>query len=438
MLTALQLREKAAGIFAEADAILSAVKDGEDPTDEQRAEYDAKMVEHKACSADAKRMEAHEEQKRHLAESSEAPPTRPIVTGGEELERTKPWANLGEQLLAVRDAGTASYRGAIDPRLQVQERVATGLGKDTDADGGFLVGETITPEIVKRTYDSSELASRVKKTTLGQGVGILKTKVIDETSRVDGSRHGGVLAYWEGEGDAVTASQPKFRMMKWEPYKLTALYYATEELLQDSTALTTEAGDAFVEELGFKLQAAIYEGDGTGKPTGMRESGAWIAVDKAQGQTAKTILWENIQQMWMRLWPKGRPNSILVCNNDCSEQLMGMYKTVGTGGVPVYLPPGGASDEPYARLMGRPVIVIEQCETLGTEGDIALIDPTQYKLVDKGAAAMASSAHVKFIEGEMAFRWTQRIDGKSMWDSALTPFKGTVTTSPFVGVAVRA
>jgi hypothetical protein len=44
----------------------------------------------------------------------------------------------------------------------------------------------------------------------------------------------------------------------------------------------------------------------------------------------------------------------------------------------------------------------------------------------------ASSMHVRFLNDEMAFRITFRVDGHALWNSALTPFKGTNTLSPFV------
>jgi hypothetical protein len=47
------------------------------------------------------------------------------------------------------------------------------------------------------------------------------------------------------------------------------------------------------------------------------------------------------------------------------------------------------------------------------------------------------SDHVRFIYGERTFRWTQRINGKTPWRSAVTPFKGSATVSPFVALAAR-
>ena len=42
------------------------------------------------------------------------------------------------------------------------------------------------------------------------------------------------------------------------------------------------------------------------------------------------------------------------------------------------MPPGGLSGQPYGTLLGRPVIPIEQCSTLGTVGDIILADLKQF------------------------------------------------------------
>jgi hypothetical protein len=46
--------------------------------------------------------------------------------------------------------------------------------------------------------------------------------------------------------------------------------------------------------------------------------------------------------------------------------------------------------------------------------------------------------HVKFEEGETAFRFTYRTNGQPLWESALTPKNGTNTVAPFVVLAERA
>ena len=88
-------------------------------------------------------------------------------------------------------------------------------------------------------------------------------------------------------------------------------------------------------------------------------------------------------------------------------------------------------------VFGRPIEVIEHAATLGTVGDIALLDLNQYALVRKGGIARASSIHLVFDQDETAFRWVMRVEGGSLWVAALTPYQGSDTQSPFITLATR-
>ncbi len=90
-----------------------------------------------------------------------------------------------------------------------------------------------------------------------------------------------------------------------------------------------------------------------------------------------------------------------------------------------------------ASLLGRPVVPVEYCATLGTVGDIIFADFSQYAAIEKGGIQTAVSMHVQFTTAEMAYRFLYRFDGMPTWDSALTPYKGTNTLSPFVALATR-
>jgi len=119
-----------------------------------------------------------------------------------------------------------------------------------------------------------------------------------------------------------------------------------------------------------------------------------------------------------------------------------MSIAVGTGGVPVYMPAGGAAAAPYGTLFGRPVIPIEQCPVLGDAGDIMLADFSQYKAIDKGGLQGDVSIHVRFIYDESVFRFVYRFDGQPVLASDITPFTAGATTatdtlSHFVRVAAR-
>lgn len=121
----------------------------------------------------------------------------------------------------------------------------------------------------------------------------------------------------------------------------------------------------------------------------------------------------------------------------CLPQLFSLYLGVGTGGTAVYMPASGAAGRPYSTLMGRPVVVVEQCKALGELGDILLCDFSNYVAIDKGAMRTDYSMHVQFIYGEGVFRATYRFDGQPVLASAITPANGTDTLSHFVALQAR-
>jgi len=340
--------------------------------------------------------------------------------------------NLGEMAQAVMKAHTPG--GEVDARLV---RAATGMGEVIDSEGGFLVQTEENASLLTSVNKTALVAPRCTRFTLGANVNGIKFPALDESSRVDGSRGGGVLAYWADEAETVTATKPKFRQIKMDLLKLMALAYVTDELLADARALGQYLEIFFGAEIAFQLDNGIINGTGSGQPLGILNSPATIAVDAEGGQTADTVVWENIKSMWTRLYPMGRSRAAWFINQEIETQLWAMYQTAGDNAVPVYLPAGGASGSPYSTLMGRPVIPAEQCAALGDKGDIILADMSQYALIDKGGIQSDSSIHVRFAYGEKAFRFTYRCNGQPTWNGPLTPYKGSNTVSPFITLAAR-
>lgn len=356
--------------------------------------------------------------------STEKPEVKPTPAKDNE----KRFSSFGEQLMAAYRA--AMPGGKVDERLST--RAASGLNETTPSDGGFLVQQDFVTELLKRTYETGILASKVKKIPISTNANGMKINAIDEDSRANGSRWGGVQTYWEGEADEITASKPKFRQMELSLKKLTGLCYATDELLQDAAALEAVIRQAFAEEFGFKIDDAILSGSGEGEPLGILNSGAIVTVAKEASQT-DTITVENLIKMWNRLWSRSRANAVWYINQELEPYLY----TLKIGDKPVYIPAGGLSEKPFGTLFGRPVVPIEQCSAAGEVGDIILADIGQYLLIDKGGIKSASSIHVRFLYDENVFRFIYRVDGKPIWTKPLTPYKGSATVSPFVTLAKR-
>ncbi len=343
------------------------------------------------------------------------------------------YRSFGEQLQGVFQHFMS--KGSDTDRRLV--RAPTGAGEVDPTGGGFLVQVDFAAAIFMLAHDMGEILSRVNKLPISANANGIKIPGVDETSRATGSRWGGVASSWVGEGTAVTASKPKFRIVEFDLKKLMSVMYTTDEMLQDSTALTSIASQAFSEEVMFMTEDAIYEGLGAGMPLGFMKSPCLITIPKQTGQAAATIVKENIDNMWARCWARSIKNAVWYINQDCMPQLMAMNQSVGTGGQLVYLGPGGLSATPYSTLYGREVVWTEYSSTLGTPGDIVLADLSQYMLVDKNGVQAATSMHVAFLTDEMVFRITYRVDGKPMWSVPLTPFKGTNTKSPFIALAQR-
>ena len=356
--------------------------------------------------------------------STEKPEVKPTPAKDNE----KRFSSFGEQLMAAYRA--AMPGGKVDERLST--RAASGLNETTPSDGGFLVQQDFVTELLKRTYETGILASKAKKIPISTNANGMKINAIDEDSRANGSRWGGVQTYWEGEADELTASKPKFRQMELSLKKLTGLCYATDELLQDAAALEAVIRQAFAEEFGFKIDDAILSGSGEGEPLGILNSGAIVTVAKEASQT-DIITVENLIKMWNRLWSRSRANAVWYINQELEPYLY----TLKIGDKPVYIPAGGLSEKPYGTLFGRPVVPIEQCSAAGEVGDIILADIGQYLLIDKGGVKSASSIHVRFLYDENVFRFIYRVDGKPIWTKPLTPYKGSATVSPFVTLAKR-
>lgn len=334
----------------------------------------------------------------------------------------QPFASDGEFFQAVKNA--ALYPNRTDARLLSRSVKASGMSEGTPADGGYLVQSQTAAGIEERMYKTGEILSRIQNLPIGPNSNGMIFNAVDETSRATGSRWGGVRGYWLAEAGTKASSKPKFRQVELKLKKVAALCYATDELLQDATALAGWINRVVPEELKFQVEDAIFEGDGVGKPYGIMSSTALVTVTR---DTGSTIVAADILNMWGRRWA-GVNDYVWLVNQDAALKLPQM--TIGQ--MPVYLPPGGLNNSGYGMLLGRPVIETEYNATLNTTGDIMLLSPSQYLSISKGGIQSASSIHVQFLTDETVFRFVYRFDGAPLWHSALTPFKGSNTQSPYV------
>src|SRR5262245_6300803 len=343
--------------------------------------------------------------------------------------------NFGEFALAVKDACQPGKRP--DDRLAIVAKAAAGMGEAFGSDGGFLVPQEFTRKILERIYAPSNLLGMTDAYTIaGNTIAFPKNA---ETSRANGSRWGGVRAYWREEGDQATASKPTFGRLQLNLHKLFVMIHTSDELLADTQGLALEQYLLRVasEETNFVVGDSIINGTGVGQPQGILGAACTITVNKEAGQAAATLVSQNLVNMWARLWAPCRANAVWLINQDVESQLHTMTVGSGSAATPAYLPPGGLSAKPYATLLGRPVMPVEWCATLGTVGDVILADLRHYVTISRGMIDAQMSIHLRFDFDESTFRFIFRVDGQPWWSAPLTPYKGTNTQSCFVVLQTR-
>lgn len=347
-------------------------------------------------------------------------------------EVKKRFSNLGEQLMTIRNA--ARPGGVVDERLLQVNNDVKGSQSKVDEDGGYAIQEDFAKNILESAVTTGQILSRVTTYTISSNANSMRYMTADESDLGNGTVYGGVQMHWAVEGGTVPSSKPQFRETKIDLEKMMGFAYATEELLQDAAFMNSYYGRAFTLASERLLEGAIIDGDGSGKPLGILNSEATIAVPAASGQEAGTITTDNILSMWQRGLYRNRSSMIWLAHPDCELQ----FQKLTLGDTPIWMPEGGLADAPYQRILGRPVIYDDNCAAIGSKGDVMLVDLSRYILVKKGTARQDWSMHVEFLTDQMCFRMVLRVNGAPDTTKKITLKNTTLERSPFVTLAARA
>ncbi|MCC6483341.1 MAG: phage major capsid protein [Armatimonadetes bacterium] len=400
----------------------------------QKAAEDAQAAQRKAIDEAVARALA---EKAPAVENDNAKGAHPRIEvkdpkDSEDYRKKGDYKSFGHFLTDVRQMATGRQSDAMKRWREATEKGGLGLNEGSAADGGALVPTDFLAELLMIQSREAQLFARTTQIPVTGGAVYIPR--VNETSRANGSRYGGVSVTWLGEGATIPSTRPAFANVRLEPKKLAAICYVTEELLDDSPlAVETIVNTIVGKELAYTIDEAILNGTGAGQPLGIMNSAAKVATTRKSGGHVK---YEDIVAMYSRLHAASRANAAWFINQAVMADLLAMpFDSGSTVPIPVWIPPGGAADSPYGRLLGLPVIEIEQCAALGTTGDIVLADLSQYLTATKGGVRADASMHVQFVTDQLAYRFVQRVDGQPWWASVLTPAKGSATQAPFVVIA---
>jgi HK97 family phage major capsid protein len=140
---------------------------------------------------------------------------------------------------------------SLDPRLK-------GLSEGTPADGGYLVPQH---------FYNSLVVERDELNVMRQNVTIIpmRTNVLTIPKHDTGPE-----VYWTGEGVTKTTSSMDFTQPTITAYKMAAILYMTDELMEDAAFnLTDFVVSRFAQKIADMEEKVIINGAGTTQPTGI-------------------------------------------------------------------------------------------------------------------------------------------------------------------------
>lgn len=419
-----ELQARKAAVVRDARALTDAAATaGRDLTADESTQFDAFKSQIDGLNASIERETALAAEEAQLG--VDVPDGVVVVTENRDQDAKRGFRSFGEFAQSVRASSIPGNR--IDQRLAA---APTTYGNEaTGADGGYAVPPEFSREIFRLSLAEDSLIP------MTDNVNVTGNSMVFPKDETTPWGTDGIRAYWQQEAAAATATKPKLGTTTLRLHKLMALVPLTDELMADTSALDSYLPQKVGDSIRWKANEAILFGTGAGQPLGVKNSGAIVSVAKESSQSAAGVSIANIANMIARLPAGSFSKSVWLVNNDVLPQLFQLT----LGNYPIYLPINqGAQGSPYGTLMGRPIMVTQHMATMGTTGDIALLDMSYYRTITKaGGIETATSMHLYFDADATAFRATFRLDGASKIAAPITVAKGSNNLSPFVFLATR-
>lgn len=252
---------------------------------------------------------------------------------------------------------------------------------------------------------------------------------------------GGVLATWQPEAATIDETEPAFRQGEWTAYDLVLYTVSSNQLLADNAVgLDSLLTSLFSEALTWYKEYAFFNGVGAGSsmPLGVLNAPATYVQSRSASNDFKLV---DAASMMSRLHMRSWETSAWFMHPSVISKLI--QQTNGATNSPflVWLNPspndkaGPAGTKfPKAYLNGLPIYFTEKLPSLGTKGDVCLIDWSYYIIGQRLDLQIDVSPHYLFRNNQMAWRAVARLDGKPWLNSSITDANGWVS-SPFVALA---
>jgi HK97 family phage major capsid protein len=233
---------------------------------------------------------------------------------------------------------------------------------------------------------------------------------------------GGIQLTWTNEAKTVSDTKdPVIKDLTLAPQECSGL--AT---VNNKTLANWQAAGAFIQTLlrqawisGRDLK--FLHGSGSGCPLGIYNAPGALKIKR---ETSSKITYLDIVTMVSRLYGEG----LWIINKTIMPTLMTLQDPEGH-----YIFNGGDATKGIpATLIGLPIKWNGKSPTLGSKGDLTLVDLKYYLTKAGSGPYVAISEHVKFTTNQTVFKIVANTDGQPWVKDPLLLDDGKTTVSPYV------
>jgi len=320
-------------------------------------------------------------------------------------ELAKGFKNIGSYLRAVAKGPANAKEAETLKRVDLMTRTITGSTNG----GEYLLPLSQVPEIFSTSNAQPGLFQYARRYNVpGRSLRIPYLLQDEGTSTLNRPMAGKIANVTiVGEGSTKPSREPSFGQRVLTMYKYAAITEFGDELLGDDFTgeLPSEVTSAVGGQVINKINEDItIDGSGSSAPLGAfnTNNGALLKVPRA---VASDFSAADAFKMYER--HTHGPNSVWMISRRVLAKLFALQTTNNT--MVTFLP--NLREKAPLQLLGLPVIVTDLLPTLGTEGDVALVNGDFYAMGLRQALTVESSIHYKFVEDITTYRFVARAGG---------------------------
>ena len=274
--------------------------------------------------------------------------------------------------------------------------VTNALQVGTDSEGGYLVPDEYERTLVEALEEENIFRQMAK---------VIRTSSGDRKIPVVASKG---TASWIDEEGAIPESDDAFGQVSIGAYKLGTMIKVSEELLNDSVFdLQSYISREFARRIGAREGEAFFNGDGKGKPLGVRAA-AGGAETGAPAASATAVTADELMDLFYSLKAPYRRKSVWVLNDSTIKAIRKLKDNNGQ-----YLwQPSLAAGTPDM-ILGRPIKTSAYMPAMAAGAKtIAFGDFSYYWIADRQGRSFKRLNELFAATGQVGFLATQRVDGK--------------------------